>query len=74
MKFKIVVDTLFLCVCEDKTINGNNGRWKESNLAHLIGEEPNKMDDEVTDYVAQRMEMTPIERQPFKSGHLPAVQ
>lgn len=59
--FQMVVDTLFLCVCEDRTINGPNGRWKESNLAHLLGEEP------IEEAVIQTVEMTPINKQPFSS-------
>lgn len=56
---QMVVDTLFLCVCEDRTINGPNGRWRESNLAHLLGEEP------VEEAVMQTVELTPINKQPF---------
>ncbi|XP_055376186.1 choline transporter-like 1 isoform X2 [Condylostylus longicornis] len=59
--FEVVVDTLFLCVCEDKTINGNAGRWKQSNLAKLVGEEPN---DDIEGPI-QAVEMTPINKQPF---------
>lgn len=62
----MVVDTLFLCVCEDKNINGLSGRWKESNLAHLLGEEPGR-NGEVDQVEApmQQVEMAPITRQPF---------
>jgi solute carrier family 44 (choline transporter-like protein), member 1 len=56
-----VVDTLFLCVCEDRTINGPTGRWKDSNLAHLLGEQP------AIEAPMQTMEMTPITKQPFSS-------
>lgn len=56
-----MVDTLFLCVCEDRTINGNNGRWKESNLAQLLGEQP------AIELPMQQMEMTPITKEPFSS-------
>lgn len=65
--FEVVVDTLFLCVCEDKTINGNAGRWRQSNLAKLVGEEPMAIDD--IEGPIQVVEMTPINKQPF-SGHL----
>lgn len=64
----MVVDTLFLCVCEDKNINGLSGRWKESNLAHLLGEEPARMNGHEVDQVEapmQQVEMAPITRQPF---------
>lgn len=63
--FEVVVDTLFLCVCEDKTINGNAGRWKQSNLAKLLGEEP--MDVDSVEGPIQVVEMMPINQQPFKS-------
>lgn len=62
---QIVVDTLFLCVCEDRTINGPNGRWKESNLAQLLGEEPIGVEEPVV----QTVELTPINKQPF-SHHM----
>lgn len=62
--FEVVVDTLFLCVCEDKTINGNNGRWKQSNLAKLVGEEPTDIDS--VEGPIQVVEMMPINQQPFK--------
>lgn len=63
--FEVVVDTLFLCVCEDKTINGNTGRWKQSNLARLLGEEPFDVDS--VEGPIQVVEMMPINQQPFKS-------
>jgi len=63
--FEVVVDTLFLCVCEDKTINGNSGRWKQSNLAKLVGEEP--LDIDSVEGPIQVVEMMPINQQPFKS-------
>uniref|UniRef100_T1GVJ2 Choline transporter-like protein n=1 Tax=Megaselia scalaris TaxID=36166 RepID=T1GVJ2_MEGSC len=56
---------IFLCVCEDKTINGNAGRWKQSNLAKLLGEEP--MDVDSVEGPIQVVEMMPINQQPFKS-------
>lgn len=34
---QMVVDTLFICVCEDRNINGGEGRWKDSRLAELGG-------------------------------------
>lgn len=33
--YETVIDTLFLCVCEDKNLNGENGKWRESGLAQL---------------------------------------
>lgn len=59
----MVVDTLFLCVCEDRTINGPNGRWKESNLAMLLGEVP------AIEEPMQQVEMTPITKEPFSSNN-----
>ncbi|XP_031631172.1 CTL-like protein 1 [Contarinia nasturtii] len=65
--FEMVVDTLFLCVCEDRAINGSQGRYKESKLAHLVGEEPNEQPDgqEVVEETIRQVEMAPINRQPF---------
>ncbi|KAL1380131.1 hypothetical protein pipiens_014432 [Culex pipiens pipiens] len=62
--YEMVVDTLFLCVCEDRNINGNSGRWRESNLARLLGEEPVQEADAV-EAPMQVVEMTPITKQPF---------
>lgn len=64
--YEIVVDTLFLCVCEDRTINGPNGRWKESNLAQLLGEEPQAI---VEEQIVHTVELTPINKQPFSQHH-----
>lgn len=33
----MVVDSLFLCVCEDRNMNGAEGKWKNSRLAELGG-------------------------------------
>lgn len=33
----MVVDALFICVCEDRNMNGGGGRWKDSRLAELGG-------------------------------------
>ncbi|XP_068630522.1 choline transporter-like 1 isoform X2 [Battus philenor] len=44
--YEMVVDSLFLCVCEDRNMNGSDGRWKNSRLANLEGHNPNKPDDE----------------------------
>lgn len=65
--YEIVVDTLFLCVYEDRHINGPTGRWKESNLANLLGEEP------AVEGRMQEVELTPITKQPF-SSHLMSAQ
>ncbi|XP_028161457.1 CTL-like protein 1 isoform X1 [Ostrinia furnacalis] len=35
--YEMVVDSLFLCVCEDRNMNGSDGRWKSSRLAELGG-------------------------------------
>lgn len=62
----MVVDTLFLCVCEDRTINGPNGRYRESKLAHLLDEEPiEQVDAQVVEETIRQVELTPINRQPF---------
>lgn len=65
----MVVDTLFLCVCEDRTINGPNGRYRESKLAHLLGEEPAEQPDgqQVVEETIRQVELTPINRQPFSA-------
>lgn len=64
----MVVDTLFLCVCEDRAINGPNGRYKESKLAHLLGEEPaEQIDGQVVEETIRQVEMAPINRQPFSA-------
>lgn len=61
--YEIVVDTLFLCVYEDRHINGPTGRWRESNLANLLGEEA----VEAVEGRMQEVELTPITKQPFSS-------
>ncbi|CAD7003889.1 CTL-like protein 1 [Ceratitis capitata] len=66
--FEMVVDTLFLCVCEDKTINGRGGRWAQSNLAKLVGEEPLQPGEEPP---IQVVEMMPINKEPFSMTRLP---
>ncbi|XP_053684452.1 choline transporter-like 1 [Sabethes cyaneus] len=65
--YEMVVDTLFLCVCEDRTINGNSGRWKESNLARLLGESP---ETDAVEAPMQVVEMTAITKQPFSVQNL----
>ncbi|XP_045534186.1 choline transporter-like 1 isoform X1 [Papilio machaon] len=35
--YEMVVDSLFLCVCEDRNMNNAEGRWKSSRLAELGG-------------------------------------
>lgn len=67
--YEIVVDTLFLCVYEDRHINGPTGRWRESNLANLLGEER----VEAIEGRMQEVELTPITKQPF-SSHLLSAQ
>lgn len=61
----MVVDTLFLCVCEDKNINGDGGRWRESNLAHLLGEEPSNGDIDAVEAPMRAINAQPITKQPF---------
>ncbi|XP_050090154.1 choline transporter-like 1 [Anopheles aquasalis] len=67
--YEMVVDTLFLCVCEDRTINGNTGRWKESNLARLLGEAP---EVDAVEAPMQEVQLTPITKQPFSAQFLQA--
>ncbi|XP_077285195.1 choline transporter-like 1 [Arctopsyche grandis] len=38
--YEMVVDTLFICVCEDKNINGADGRWNQTALASFADEPP----------------------------------
>ncbi|XP_012265201.2 choline transporter-like 1 isoform X1 [Athalia rosae] len=33
--YETVIDTLFLCICEDKNLNGENGKWRQSALANI---------------------------------------
>ncbi|XP_076162811.1 choline transporter-like protein 1 isoform X2 [Ptiloglossa arizonensis] len=33
--YETVIDTLFLCICEDKNLNGENGTWRQSALAQI---------------------------------------
>lgn len=42
----MVVDSLFLCVCEDRNMNGNDGRWKNTRLAELGGHKPQSYDEQ----------------------------
>lgn len=69
----MVVDTLFLCVCEDRAINGPTGRYRESKLAHLLGEEPIEQMEQIdgqteaVEETVRQVEMAPINRQPFSS-------
>ncbi|XP_061710544.1 choline transporter-like 1 isoform X1 [Cydia pomonella] len=42
--YEMVVDTLFLCVCEDRNMNAGEGRWKSSRLAALGGHPPGDLD------------------------------
>lgn len=66
--YEMVVDTLFLCVCEDKNINGNSGRWKDTNLAHLLGETPQRAADQADaglEAPMQAVELNQVHRQPF---------
>ncbi|XP_058798501.1 choline transporter-like 1 [Phymastichus coffea] len=36
--YETVIDTLFLCICEDKNLNGDNGNWRQSALAQLASD------------------------------------
>uniref|UniRef100_A0ABD2X367 Choline transporter-like protein n=1 Tax=Trichogramma kaykai TaxID=54128 RepID=A0ABD2X367_9HYME len=38
--YETIIDTLFLCVCEDKNLNGDNGKWRSSGLAQLASDHP----------------------------------
>ncbi|XP_054274772.1 choline transporter-like 1 [Macrosteles quadrilineatus] len=33
--YEVVIDTLFLCVCEDQNIHGDEGRWRQTAIANL---------------------------------------
>ncbi|KOX69985.1 CTL-like protein 1 [Melipona quadrifasciata] len=33
--YETVIDTLFLCICEDKNLNGENGKWRQSALVQI---------------------------------------
>ncbi|XP_065212382.1 choline transporter-like 1 [Planococcus citri] len=33
--YELVIDTLFLCICEDLEMNGNDGQWKTTLLASI---------------------------------------
>ena len=33
--YETVIDTLFLCICEDKNLNGENGKWRQLALAQI---------------------------------------
>ncbi|XP_012281010.1 CTL-like protein 1 [Orussus abietinus] len=33
--YETIIDTLFLCICEDKNLNGENGKWRQSALAQI---------------------------------------
>lgn len=44
--YEMVVDSLFLCVCEDRNMNGNDGRWKNTRLAELGGHRQAKGDEQ----------------------------
>lgn len=55
---------IFSCSFAHSTL----GRYKESKLAHLIGEEPNEqIDGQVVEETIRQVEMAPINRQPFSS-------
>ncbi|XP_013178112.1 PREDICTED: CTL-like protein 1 isoform X1 [Papilio xuthus] len=44
--YEMVVDSLFLCVCEDRNMDNANGRWKSSRLAELGGHRPDKEEEQ----------------------------
>ncbi|KAG6464805.1 choline transporter-like 1 isoform X2 [Manduca sexta] len=44
--YEMVVDSLFLCVCEDRNLNGAEGKWKSSRLAELGGHKIDKQDEQ----------------------------
>ncbi|XP_018897276.1 choline transporter-like 1 isoform X2 [Bemisia tabaci] len=37
--YEIVIDTLFLCMCEDKNMNGEEGAWKNTGVAALVAKD-----------------------------------
>uniref|UniRef100_S4P7Y0 Choline transporter-like protein n=1 Tax=Pararge aegeria TaxID=116150 RepID=S4P7Y0_9NEOP len=42
--YEMVVDSLFLCVCEDRNMNSGDGQWKNSRLAELGGHRADRVE------------------------------
>ncbi|KAK2583579.1 hypothetical protein KPH14_009523 [Odynerus spinipes] len=36
--YETVIDTLFLCICEDRNLGGENGKWRQSPLAQIASD------------------------------------
>lgn len=61
--FQMVVDTLFMCVCEDRNLNGADGRWNQSGLASFSNDPVAKKNK-----IADNEAPPPIEMQALQSG------
>ncbi|XP_015511802.1 choline transporter-like 1 isoform X2 [Neodiprion pinetum] len=51
--YETVIDTLFLCICEDKNLHGENGKWRQSALANVGSANPSTNGQ-------QSLELSPI--------------
>ncbi|XP_046742542.1 choline transporter-like 1 [Diprion similis] len=51
--YETVIDTLFLCICEDKNLHGENGKWRQSALANIGSANPSNNGQ-------QSLELSPI--------------
>lgn len=74
---QVVIDTLFLCMCEDQSMNGDAGNWKKSTVVELQQQanaqrnDGNVAQDEVDEHtqntvdedIHQPAELTPINEQ-----------
>ncbi|XP_034241334.1 CTL-like protein 1 [Thrips palmi] len=75
--YEVVIDTLFLCMCEDHSMNGDAGNWKKSTVVELQQQaiaqrgDGNGGQDEVDEHtqntvdedIHQPAELTPINEQ-----------
>lgn len=72
--YEVVIDTLFLCMCEDHSMNGDAGNWKKSTVVELQQQamaQQNGGQDEVDEHtqhtvdedINQPAELTPINEQ-----------
>lgn len=49
--YETIIDTLFLCVCEDKNLNGENGKWRQFGLAQIGNNDTSTNGHEMTPMV-----------------------
>lgn len=49
--YETIIDTLFLCVCEDKNLNGDNGKWRQFGLAQIGNNDTSTNGHEMTPMV-----------------------